>query len=219
MIFTDNKYLQWYNTIITNAQQQGRKKLKKNQAGYVYYEKHHIIPTALGGLDVKDNWVNLTAREHFICHWLLIKFTAGENRSKMICALHIMSGKNNRQDRYESKITSKVYEKIREEYSQIQRLKKKGKATGRTPWNKGKKIGPHSVEQKFELSKSLKGRFTGDKNSGAKTYELIDPVGTVYIVTGKLKSFCTTHALRYNSLIEMVKGKRQFYNGWTIKYA
>jgi hypothetical protein len=36
-----------------------------------YYEKHHIIPKCVGGKDVKDNIVNLTSREHFICHWLL----------------------------------------------------------------------------------------------------------------------------------------------------
>lgn len=38
-----------------------------------YYENHHIIPRSLGGTDDVENLVRLTAREHFICHYLLIK--------------------------------------------------------------------------------------------------------------------------------------------------
>jgi hypothetical protein len=38
-----------------------------------YYEKHHIIPKSEGGQDNKSNLVMLTAREHFIAHWLLYR--------------------------------------------------------------------------------------------------------------------------------------------------
>jgi hypothetical protein len=37
-----------------------------------YREKHHIIPKCLGGTNEKQNLVELTAREHFVCHQLLI---------------------------------------------------------------------------------------------------------------------------------------------------
>lgn len=37
-----------------------------------YREKHHIIPKCLGGTNKKQNLVELTAREHFVCHQLLI---------------------------------------------------------------------------------------------------------------------------------------------------
>lgn len=36
-----------------------------------YYEKHHIIPKWMGGSDKKENLVLLTAREHYLCHYLL----------------------------------------------------------------------------------------------------------------------------------------------------
>lgn len=36
-----------------------------------YVEKHHIIPKCIGGPDKIENIVELTAREHFLCHWLL----------------------------------------------------------------------------------------------------------------------------------------------------
>ena len=38
-----------------------------------YTEKHHIIPKSLGGSNCADNMIQLTAREHFVAHWLLWK--------------------------------------------------------------------------------------------------------------------------------------------------
>lgn len=38
-----------------------------------YTETHHILPKSLGGSDEPENLVKLTAREHFICHYLLAK--------------------------------------------------------------------------------------------------------------------------------------------------
>jgi len=83
--FVDNKYKKWYLSIIENA-----KKKKPD-----IYEKHHIIPKSLGGSNNEDNLVNLSLREHYICHLLLIKITKGDNQHKMLWALHRMcfSGK------------------------------------------------------------------------------------------------------------------------------
>jgi hypothetical protein len=39
----------------------------------VYYEVHHIIPKCMGGGNEKENLTTLTAREHFIAHWLLAR--------------------------------------------------------------------------------------------------------------------------------------------------
>lgn len=43
----------------------------RNNCGYT--EKHHIIPKAHGGTNDPENIVALTAREHFLAHWLLVK--------------------------------------------------------------------------------------------------------------------------------------------------
>jgi len=72
-----NKYNTWYNNITENAK-------TRTVEGYV--ERHHIIPRSLGGLDSKENLADLTAREHFICHWLLTKMHTGEAKAKMIHA-------------------------------------------------------------------------------------------------------------------------------------
>ena len=56
-----------------------------------YYETHHILPSSLGGDNSKSNLVKLTAREHFICHYLLTKIADNfADSSKMIWAFHFM---------------------------------------------------------------------------------------------------------------------------------
>jgi len=39
----------------------------------VYYESHHIIPKSEGGSNIVENLILLTAREHFLAHWLLYR--------------------------------------------------------------------------------------------------------------------------------------------------
>jgi hypothetical protein len=61
-------YSTHYNLLITRAQ---------NRELLTHKETHHIIPKCLGGLDTKDNLVNLTYREHYIAHLLLAKIHGG----------------------------------------------------------------------------------------------------------------------------------------------
>jgi len=100
MIFIDNKYTKWYLQLIKNA------KTKK----YKIFEKHHIIPQSLGGSNKSENIVNLSLREHYIAHLLLVKMLTGENKHKMLYALHRMcfSGKYGQ--------ASRLYEKWRIEF-------------------------------------------------------------------------------------------------------
>lgn len=81
-----------------------------------YTERHHIVPRSLGGRDTKDNIVTLTAREHFICHMCLARFTEGKNRAKMITAARFMCVANNpHQDRY---YNSRLYEIAKRDYTE-----------------------------------------------------------------------------------------------------
>lgn len=100
-MYLDNKYTTWYNNIISNA------KSRINTNGYM--EKHHIIPSSLGGSNKKDNLVYLTPKEHFICHVLLTKMTVGNHYYKMCYALNMLSNvKNIGNGRYTP--TSKLYD-------------------------------------------------------------------------------------------------------------
>ena len=38
-----------------------------------YFERHHIVPKSMGGGDNPENIVRLTAREHYLVHWMLFK--------------------------------------------------------------------------------------------------------------------------------------------------
>jgi hypothetical protein len=149
-----NKYQTWYQNITDRARD-------RILDGYV--ERHHVIPRSLGGSDDSDNLVRLTAREHFICHWLLTKMYTGEARYKMINAMYIMRAEGPYQKRYESKITSRVYNTIREEYSTYisnlnkgrvqpleENIKQKAAQTGR-------KRAPFSDEWREKMSKSKQG--------------------------------------------------------------
>ncbi len=112
-----NKYNRWYNQIIKHAQ---------NRVAEGYTERHHIQPRSLGGADSADNLVELTAREHFVCHWLLTKMTTGEDHYKMLNALRMMRAEKEGQQRYSTEITSRVYESIKQEYAQLQSKKYSG---------------------------------------------------------------------------------------------
>ena len=79
-------YKENYKSLINHAKKQNRKLGNGN-----YYEVHHILPRSLGGQDIEENLVLLTAREHYLAHYLLWKFTNGEEKTKMLHAFRLMS--------------------------------------------------------------------------------------------------------------------------------
>lgn len=90
-----------------------------------YVEVHHILPKSLGGLDTKSNLVALSAREHFICHLLLVKIHENSpNYYKMVKAFFMMQAGSDNQQRL---ITSKKYERLRLVFSNAQRIQNLGK--------------------------------------------------------------------------------------------
>jgi hypothetical protein len=113
MLFKQNKYTNWYFQIINLAKSRSS---FENQ----YQEKHHIIPKSLGGTDAHDNLVKLTAREHYVCHRLLVRMCIlPKHKKSMAWGLHLMMHRvNPYQDRYLPK--SKTYELVREEFKRIQ---------------------------------------------------------------------------------------------------
>ena len=49
----------------------------KGQSIDGYCEVHHIVPCSLGGSNEKDNLISLTARQHYIAHWILARALGG----------------------------------------------------------------------------------------------------------------------------------------------
>jgi hypothetical protein len=106
-----NKYSKWYFNIIDK-----RSKLIYNG----YTETHHILPRSLGGSNDASNLVKLSAREHFICHLLLVKMqTTKENKDKMISAAIGMCYWKPKASNRTYKINSRIFQKLKEENSKI----------------------------------------------------------------------------------------------------
>lgn len=77
-------------------------------------EKHHIIPRSEGGSSKKTNLVELTIKEHFIVHMLLIKM----GRCLKYCYRHLKSSKDYiKEKRKERKKKGLYYEGKELEYN------------------------------------------------------------------------------------------------------
>jgi len=132
-----------YDTIIEKARLQNRKKLKKYNPEYIYYENHHIIPRCLGGGDEKENKVLLIAREHFICHKLLMCIYSNNRDINYAFIRMAMDKKHNR------KISSRDYAYAKQLF---------------IPWNKGK-INCYSEDTLQIWSNQRRGQPCKNKNT------------------------------------------------------
>lgn len=142
-----NKYTKWYNRIIQNG------KTEKSEGD----ERHHIVPRSLGGNDEPQNIAFITPREHFVCHWLLTKIhPAGEEHWKMINAFRMMRAENPNQQRYSTKITSRVYENLKKEYAKLQSERVAGE--NNPMWRR-----THTEEARRAISKKNTGKKLTDE--------------------------------------------------------
>lgn len=151
-MFIENKYTKWYYDIIYNT------KSGNNN----YCELHHIIPRSLGGSNKPANIIKLTAREHFVCHWLLSKMLEGQNKEKMIYALRLMC----KRKLHNEKVTSRVYENTKQLHAVAMSKRHKGKKltdeqlsqleTARKGWVR-------TPEYRAKLSEKLRGRTYSDE--------------------------------------------------------
>jgi hypothetical protein len=112
-MYLDDKYTKIYYSLISNAKSRNFKTRKEAVITLNYVERHHIIPISLGGDNSNLNLVYLTAREHFVAHWLLSKMCDGKNHTKMVNAFWAMKRKGENQYRYSTKITSRAFEKLK----------------------------------------------------------------------------------------------------------
>ena len=120
-----------YNKIYSKIVERGKNRIIEG-----YTERHHIIPRCMGGDNQPDNLVELTAREHFLCHMLLCEIYP--KNYKLLHALFLMSIGKQKVKAQQYVIGSRTYERLRLEYSNM--------LTGR----------PQSEETKLKKSISMK---------------------------------------------------------------
>lgn len=204
--------LNQYMKIIDKALSENRKRLRKTDEKYVYYEAHHILPKSLFKEfeKDKDNIVLLTPNEHFECHKLLTYIFPSP---EMTFAYLIMSNKH--------QISSEEYNKLRKNYSIAIRSKltgvkktelhKKHISEGRI----GLSYGSLSEEHKQKISNAMKGvspselnrkicserckKRVGDKNSQSKKVRCIEDDLTFDTVRECEQYYNVRHLYRYCS--------------------
>lgn len=166
-------YEKIYNQIVNRA---------KNRILECYTEKHHIIPRCMGGSDDKENLVSLTAREHFLCHHLLVRIYP-ENIKLKFALWAMCNMKSKRQSRYVP--SSKIYESIKLEVIKLISEKKKGVKL--------------TEEHKRKTSETLKGR--------KRPQEVIDKIHKKRLVSGWKHSDETRKKMTGRKLSEETRKK------------
>ena len=102
-------YQKIYNTLILRGK--NREKILTE-----YYENHHIIPRCMNGSEDASNKVDLTAREHYLAHGLLVKIHRNNKQifRKLLYSFRYMSvdsHNGNRQNNRDYAWMRKLYSK------------------------------------------------------------------------------------------------------------
>lgn len=111
-------YNRIYASIVLRAQAEYKHRRQQQKQGQ-YYELHHIIPKSLGGINSLMNRALLTAKEHFICHWLLTRMypEGTDEYRKMIYAFWRMRSTNG--SNHKRYINAAAYERLRIEFARL----------------------------------------------------------------------------------------------------
>jgi hypothetical protein len=112
-----------------------------------YAEVHHIVPRSLGGSDDADNLIRLTARQHYVAHWMLSRALGGSAAR----AFFMMSNFG----RY-GQVNSTTYAIARQEYAELAAVQMKGRTMPpvsdetrqkQSQAKLGKKLTPEHIEK------------------------------------------------------------------------
>jgi hypothetical protein len=184
-MFIENKYKKWYFEIIQRS-------LLRDHISI--YENHHIIPKSLGGSNTTDNLAKLSAREHFLCHRLLTKMTVGVHLVKMKYALWCMT----RNTKYTKRnLSSRQYELARSCFISIRKYKTYNELYGIEKSliiRKKRSESTKGISRPWAGSNGLHPK-TGH-NRAAKVWEITDPNGKIFILTGsEFTDFCKMNNL------------------------
>lgn len=86
-----------------------------------YYEKHHIVPTCLGGGNNSENLIWLTAEAHYVAHQLLVKINPyhfGLTHAAVMMTI----------DKHGNRVNNKRYSWLKKKSSELRSILFKGKA-------------------------------------------------------------------------------------------
>lgn len=146
-------YLKHYNSLISKGK-------NRNLSQGIYTENHHIVPKSEGGSDELTNIVRLTAREHFLAHWLLYRMDP-DNTKRAHSFWRMCRGRGKVLPANWITVSSRVYEEARLAHSKA--ISKQLKGRKKTPEHIAKVVAAttgkkRTVEAKAKMSEAAKKR-------------------------------------------------------------
>ena len=173
-------------------------------AGYI--EKHHIIMRSHGGSNDTSNITYLTAREHFIAHWLLARIYPTDYKAQ--AAFKMMADV-----KYKNRYTpsSRAVAEAREKAAKLDSINKLGKKKPKEQVEKGAATRTGTLQKeatKQKISETLTGRTRPEI------------LGRLYINNGKHTKMVFPQELEDYLQSGWAKGRLQYtrlYKGKLIK--
>ena len=232
-ICLENKYTKWYFNIINNALVRGWNK----KTAPVYVEGHHIVPKSI----VKNNnLVYLTAREHFICHLLLVKMLDGKNKRKMVLALHrlVFGNKHNniiyvknakeyaniklKASKYLSERSQEYWDNIPKEQRTLMRSGEKNSMFGKSQKEDSKLLISEKAKARLKdktrhplygIGHSEQTKINMSLNAPAKQYAFMYNNKKVDVYN--LRKFCRENGLDQGAMTRLNSEKQKIHKGYS----
>ena len=198
-------YQKIYNDLILKAKKESRRKYTG-----IYYERHHIIPKCLGGLNTQDNLILLTAKEHFIAHRLLLLLYP-KNRS-LIYAFWRLTHRFSYNKI--SKISSRDYSYAKELFNSIPKNKSFEAKQNMSKARKGKSYKQIYGDNYLKMKEKRKKQTAGKGNPLSKKYLIHNNKLDLYwFCHGNLDQFCAEKHVSGRTLQKSRKTD-SYINGW-----
>lgn len=170
-----------------------------------YSERHHIVPKALGGDDSNENLIYLSARTHFLAHWLLLKIHKCAVTAR---AFYGMADCNRRPER-RSIITSRKYEIAKKAFSANNHMKEtshkeRASISAKIQWKDNYEVMKQSNSFMFEDANHpmyMKGKV-GDAHPRSKA--VVTPLGRF----GSVREAGKAHGVYHSVISRYCKSDR-----------
>ena len=158
-------------------------RIDRNIKTDVYYEKHHIVPKCWGGTNSKNNIIHLTAREHYIAHWLLYRMRPHSQSSAF--AFWKMTFPGTKFVERDYKISSRAYAEAKNAMSNAQRNRMIGYKFDKkhlVKWSKNKNNSKQIIHTQTGETYTNSKQLWRDKFQTEITYSAFN-----YYLRGKIK--------------------------------
>lgn len=235
-------YTAIYERLIYRGKTSNRKRFRKSNPKYVYYESHHIIPKCMNGSNDPENLVLLTPEEHWIAHLLLVKIHPDVSSLVFACQAMLMNGpKNNRPknklfgmlrkkvgqltterqtglpcpEQKKSKISSTLKGREAPHQKGDNNVSKRPEVAKKiSDSKKGKKTGPRPEEVKRKISTTKKGKkhLAGADNPSFKGWTIATSIETGTEIRMSTKKEMVLNGFNPSSVCACINGKHSKTN-------